>query len=98
QVPARALLEGDTVTLLEGDTVTLLEGDTVTLRCRGRGETSVTKVRFFHDGRELRGPLKGTEMSLPPLQMHHGGRYRCGGKVGFWSVWKESAPVTVTVH
>ncbi|NXU92917.1 FCRLA protein, partial [Xiphorhynchus elegans] len=90
QVPAGALLEGDTVTLLEGDTVTL--------RCRARGDTSVTQVRFYHEGKESWGPLKGTELSLSPLELSHGGRYRCGGKVGFWSQWKESAPVTVTVH
>ncbi|NWT76178.1 FCRL2 protein, partial [Prunella himalayana] len=30
------------------------------------------------------------------LQLHHSGRYRCGGMVGSWL--SQSAPVTVTVH
>ncbi|NXU92901.1 FCGR3 protein, partial [Xiphorhynchus elegans] len=76
----------------------LLEGDTVTLRCRGRRDTSVTQVRFYHEGKEHWVPAEGTELALSPLGLHHGGRYRCGGKEGMWSVWKESAPVTVTVH
>ncbi|NWS18642.1 FCRL4 protein, partial [Pachyramphus minor] len=33
------------------------------------------------------------------LQLHHGGRYRCGGRVSsVFPSWRESAPVTVTVH
>ncbi|NXT61100.1 FCRL2 protein, partial [Chaetops frenatus] len=33
------------------------------------------------------------------LQLHHGGRYRCGGWVSSgWSPWVKSEPVTVTVH
>ncbi|NXC30833.1 FCG2B protein, partial [Campylorhamphus procurvoides] len=84
--------------VLQVPTWALQEGDRVTLRCRARRDTSVTQVRFYHEGKELRGPLKGTELSLSPLGLHHGGRYHCGGKVGIWSVWKESAPVTVTVH
>ncbi|NXS12419.1 FCGR3 protein, partial [Neodrepanis coruscans] len=83
QVPARALLEGDTVTL----------------RCRGSGNASVTQVRFYHDENDLGGPLKGTELSLPPLQLHHSGCYQCRGRVGSKeSPFKESVSVTVTVH
>ncbi|XP_077048037.1 Fc receptor-like protein 2 [Agelaius phoeniceus] len=80
QVPARALLEGDTVTL----------------RCRCRQENHLSRVRFYRDEEELRGSLRGTEMSLPPLQLHHSGRYRCEGLVGSWQ--SRSAAVTVTVH
>ncbi|XP_071311792.1 Fc receptor-like protein 2 [Agelaius tricolor] len=80
QVPARALLEGDTVTL----------------RCRGRQENHLSRVRFYQDEKELRGSLRGTEMSLPPLQLHHSGRYSCAGLVGSWQ--SRSAAVTVTVH
>ncbi|NXP37237.1 FCRL2 protein, partial [Leiothrix lutea] len=34
------------------------------------------------------------------LQLHHSGRYRCGGWVKVWlsEKWRESALVTVTVH
>ncbi|NXM50622.1 FCGR3 protein, partial [Gymnorhina tibicen] len=83
QVPARALLEGDTVTL----------------RCRGWQDSAVTGVRFYHEEKELVGALKGTELSLSPLQLHQGGRYRCGGWVnsGPSPWWEKSAPVTVTV-
>ncbi|NXP22473.1 FCGR3 protein, partial [Scytalopus superciliaris] len=54
----------------------LLEGDTVTLRGRGYWNKSVTEVRFYHEGKEL-GGLRGAELSLPPLQLNHSGRYRC---------------------
>ncbi|NWI56137.1 FCRLA protein, partial [Calyptomena viridis] len=80
QVPARALLEGDTVTL----------------RCRGWNDYKVTEVRFYHDGKGLGSSLKGAELSLSSLQLHHGGRYRCAGRVMY--LVEESAPVTVTVH
>ncbi|XP_056366480.1 LOW QUALITY PROTEIN: Fc receptor-like A [Oenanthe melanoleuca] len=80
QVPARALLEGDTVTL----------------RCRGRQDSPVTKVRFYKDEWDLGESLGGTELSLSPLELHNSGRYRCGGLVA--SGMSLSAPVTVTVH
>ncbi|XP_077048043.1 Fc receptor-like protein 2 [Agelaius phoeniceus] len=80
QVPARALLEGDTVTL----------------RCRGRQENHLSRVRFYRDEKDLRGSLRGTELSLSPLQLHHSGRYSCAGLVGSSMSW--SAPVTVTVQ
>ncbi|XP_017695685.1 PREDICTED: Fc receptor-like protein 3, partial [Lepidothrix coronata] len=68
----------------------LLEGDNVTLRCRARNKF-ITDVRFYHEGKDL----KGTELSLPPLQLHHGGRYHCGGK---WMRFEVSEQVTVTVR
>ncbi|NXN83652.1 FCGR3 protein, partial [Bombycilla garrulus] len=78
----------------------LLEGDTVTLRCRGWRDKLVTSVSFYHDKKELRGFHYGTELSLSPLQLQHSGRYRCRGLVdtGIFWVWKVSAPVTVIVH
>ncbi|NXY12643.1 FCRLA protein, partial [Pteruthius melanotis] len=84
QVPARALLEGDTVTL----------------RCRVRKDTSVTWVRFYHEGKDLEGTVRGTELSLSPLQLHHSHRYRCGGWVSssLSEAWEKSAPVRVTVR
>ncbi|NXB08921.1 FCRLA protein, partial [Cnemophilus loriae] len=84
QVPARALLEGDTVTL----------------RCRHRRHTPVTQVRFYHEEKDLRGPLDGTELSLSPLRLHHSGRYRCQARVYSAPTWEraQSVAVTVTVH
>ncbi|NXG26679.1 FCGR3 protein, partial [Grallaria varia] len=77
----------------------LLEGDTVTLRCRGWRDITLTQVQFYHEGKDLEGPLEGTELSLPFLQLHHRGQYGCGGWVGSGqSLRKESAPMTVTVH
>ncbi|XP_062367221.1 Fc receptor-like protein 5 [Cinclus cinclus] len=66
QVPARALLEGDTVTL----------------RCRGRPDKPVSIVRFYRDNQNLSGSMNSTEMSLSHLQLHSSGRYRCTGWVG----------------
>ncbi|NWY92751.1 FCGR3 protein, partial [Loxia curvirostra] len=80
QVPARALLEGDTVTL----------------RCRGQWNRPVTRVRFYHDKKDLGGSLRGTELSLSPLQLNHSGSYHCRGVVGTWT--SRSPAVTVTVH
>ncbi|XP_077048022.1 low affinity immunoglobulin gamma Fc region receptor III-like [Agelaius phoeniceus] len=81
QVPARALLEGDTVTL----------------RCRSYWKSTVTSVSFYHEGKELGVFPNVTELSLSPLQLSHSGHYSCRGKVGPWG-WRESPPVTVTVH
>ncbi|NWV12078.1 FCGR3 protein, partial [Ptilonorhynchus violaceus] len=61
QVPARALLEGDMVRL----------------RCRRWWDMWVTRVRFYHEEKDLGETLDGTELSLPPLQLNHSGRYRC---------------------
>uniref|UniRef100_A0A8U7NTK1 Uncharacterized protein n=1 Tax=Corvus moneduloides TaxID=1196302 RepID=A0A8U7NTK1_CORMO len=78
----------------------LLEGDTVTLRCWGWQNKSVTGVRFYQDEKDLGGPPQWDRLSLSPLQLLHGGRYRCGGWVesgpSLW--WEKSAPMTVTVH
>ncbi|XP_071311782.1 Fc receptor-like protein 2 [Agelaius tricolor] len=80
QVPARALLEGDTVTL----------------RCRGRQDNPDTRVRFYQEEKDLWGSLRGTELSLSPLQLHHSGHYSCSGLVRAFH--SRSAAVTVTVH
>ncbi|NWW69126.1 FCRLA protein, partial [Ifrita kowaldi] len=83
QVPARALLEGDAVPL----------------RCRGWQNKSVTGVRFYRDWKDLRRPLRGTELSLSPVRLNDTGRYHCAGRVEYWvSGWRASEPVTVTVH
>ncbi|XP_071435579.1 Fc receptor-like A isoform X2 [Pithys albifrons albifrons] len=83
QVPARALLEGDTVTL----------------RCRCSWHSPITEIRFYNEKKGLQS-FEGTELTLSPLQLHHSGCYHCRAKVviGFSQWWKESAPVTVTVH
>ncbi|NWS85331.1 FCGR3 protein, partial [Toxostoma redivivum] len=59
----------------------LLEGDTVTLRCRGWKDNPVTTVLFFTDAKDLSVSPNGTELSLSPLQLQNSGRYRCGGWV-----------------
>ncbi|XP_054148679.1 Fc receptor-like protein 2 [Melozone crissalis] len=78
----------------------LLEGDTVTLRCWGRWNNPVTSVSFYREGKELEGLHDGTKLSLSPLQLNHSGRYHCKGQVDseVRRFWKESAPVTVTVQ
>uniref|UniRef100_A0A8C3NGP0 Uncharacterized protein n=1 Tax=Geospiza parvula TaxID=87175 RepID=A0A8C3NGP0_GEOPR len=82
QVPARALLEGDTVTL----------------SCRSWENKQLRYVYFYHKEKPLMGPHDGTELSLSPLQLHHSGHYRCKGWVGaVVPQWRESELVTVTV-
>ncbi|XP_074385712.1 Fc receptor-like protein 3 [Zonotrichia albicollis] len=75
----------------------LLEGDMAILRCRGAWHKNVTSVSFYREGTELRGLPDGAELSLSPLQLNHSGRYSCEGWVEYRG-WKESEPVTVTVH
>uniref|UniRef100_A0A803V336 Ig-like domain-containing protein n=1 Tax=Ficedula albicollis TaxID=59894 RepID=A0A803V336_FICAL len=65
QVPARALLDGDKVTL----------------RCQGWQDNPVTRVRFYKDEKELGQSLRDTEMSLSPLELHNSSCYRCRGWV-----------------
>ncbi|XP_057895985.1 Fc receptor-like protein 2 [Melospiza georgiana] len=79
QVPARALLEGDTLTL----------------RCRCRQDNHLTRVRFYWDEKDLRMSLKGTKLSFSPLQLHHSGHYRCEGLVGSWLSQSAAVTVTV---
>ncbi|XP_063276612.1 low affinity immunoglobulin gamma Fc region receptor III-A-like [Prinia subflava] len=74
----------------------LLEGDTVTLRCRGWWNLSVSTVKFYQDEKDPGGSLRGTELFLPPLQLHHSGRYHCRGWLSLRQ--SQSAPVTVTVQ
>ncbi|NXR73460.1 FCGR3 protein, partial [Pycnonotus jocosus] len=73
----------------------LVEGDTVTLRCRGWQDMSVTGVQFYHGDKEVRMSLRGTELSLSPLQLHYSGRYSCAARVksGRSREWQESVPV-----
>ncbi|NXA16768.1 FCRLA protein, partial [Sapayoa aenigma] len=78
----------------------LLEGDTLTLRCRVWNNLEITQVQFYREGKDVWGPLKGTKLSLSPLQLHHSGLYHCKGFVNnllaHWEV--KSRPVTVRVH
>ncbi|XP_031949075.1 Fc receptor-like protein 5 isoform X16 [Corvus moneduloides] len=77
----------------------LMEGDTVTLRCRSWKDKPVTSVSFYHEEKQLQQFRNGTELSLSPLRLLDSGRYRCRGCVySVFSQWKESAPVKVTVH
>ncbi|KAM7029076.1 low affinity immunoglobulin gamma Fc region receptor II-like [Acridotheres tristis] len=81
QVPARALLEGDTVTL----------------RCRGWLDNPVTGGRFYKDEKDLGESLQGTELSLSPLSQQNSGRYRCGGWVSSGLSLSAPVTVTVHV-
>ncbi|XP_059727244.1 Fc receptor-like protein 3 isoform X3 [Haemorhous mexicanus] len=78
----------------------LLEGDTVTLRCRGWWNNTVTSVSFNCEGKELGRLHDGTELTLSPLQLQYSGRYHCKCRVKYWMSEKfwESALVAVTVH
>ncbi|XP_064257431.1 Fc receptor-like protein 3 [Passer domesticus] len=73
----------------------LLEGDTVTLRCRGRHDNPVTEARFYQDVKDLGGSLTGTELSLSPLQLNHSGIYHCRGRVGSGMSMSAAVTVTV---
>ncbi|NWX30497.1 FCGR2 protein, partial [Notiomystis cincta] len=75
----------------------LLEGDTVTLRCRAREDKSLSWVSFYHEEKKLEVLHNGTELSLSPLQPHHGGRYRCRGCVDTGLFWGQEELVTVPV-
>ncbi|CAN8175716.1 unnamed protein product [Coccothraustes coccothraustes] len=68
QVPARALLQGDTVTL----------------HCRSWEDNPITSMSFYHEGEELGVFPTGTQLSLSPLHLNHSGRYSCKGQVGSW--------------
>ncbi|XP_038017733.1 low affinity immunoglobulin gamma Fc region receptor II-like isoform X10 [Motacilla alba alba] len=63
---------------------TLLEGDTVTLRCRRWWDSAIGSVSFYHEKKKLGVFPNGTEMCLSPLQLHHNGRYRCKAQAGSW--------------
>ncbi|XP_017593150.1 PREDICTED: Fc receptor-like A [Corvus brachyrhynchos] len=65
QVPARALLEGDTVTL----------------RCRSWQNNPVNWVSFYREEKQLQRFRGSSELSLSPLWLHHIGCYRCRGLV-----------------
>ncbi|XP_062367209.1 Fc receptor-like protein 2 [Cinclus cinclus] len=79
QVPARALLEGDTVTL----------------RCRSWKDKPVTSVVFYKDNKYLKRSLSGKDMSLSHLQLHSSGRYSCKGSVGSRHTWSAPVTVAV---
>lgn len=77
----------------------LLEGDRLQLRCRGWKDTKVTQVQFFRGQEVLGRPSPQATLLLFPLQLHHGGRYRCRGTVHhIIAQEEESAPVTVVVQ
>ncbi|XP_062367211.1 Fc receptor-like protein 2 [Cinclus cinclus] len=66
QVPARALLEGDTVTL----------------RCRGWSHNPVNSVRFYQDDKDLSGSITSPALSLSTQEIQNRCSYRCTGWVG----------------
>ncbi|XP_058677508.1 Fc receptor-like protein 4 [Ammospiza caudacuta] len=52
----------------------LLEGDTLTLRCRGRWNNTVTSVSFYRKGKKLGGLRDSIKLSLSPLQLSQSAR------------------------
>ncbi|XP_066194077.1 LOW QUALITY PROTEIN: high affinity immunoglobulin gamma Fc receptor I-like [Sylvia atricapilla] len=92
--PPLTVLNGPLV--LQVPALTLLEGDMVTLCCRVMEDMSVSRVRVYHDEKDLGGFLSGTMLFLSPLQLRHSSQYHCEGSVSFGL--SLSAPVTVTVH
>ncbi|CAN8175732.1 unnamed protein product [Coccothraustes coccothraustes] len=91
--PPVTVLDDDLV--LQVPARVLLEGDTVTLRCRARWNSSVTKVRFFKDENNLTRSLNATQLSLSPLQLNHSGSYSCKGWVRSWLSGSAAVTVTV---
>ncbi|XP_064593605.1 Fc receptor-like protein 3 [Zonotrichia leucophrys gambelii] len=78
----------------------LLEEDTVTLRCRHWRDNPVSSVSFYHEEKKLQELLDATELFLSPLHLQHSGRYSCGSMVKSrvpWG-WEKSESVTVTVQ
>ncbi|XP_005048062.1 PREDICTED: Fc receptor-like protein 4 [Ficedula albicollis] len=76
--PSPPVMVSNEPLVLQAPARALLEGDTVTLRCRGSQDNAFTMARFYQNEKELGGSLRGTELSLPPLRPHNSGRYRCG--------------------
>ncbi|XP_063039101.1 low affinity immunoglobulin gamma Fc region receptor II-like [Melospiza melodia melodia] len=95
--PVRVL---DAPLVLQVPVRALLEDDTVTLRCRRWRDNPVSSVSFYRAEKKLQELCNGTELSLSPLQLQHSGCYSCGSMVKSrvsWG-WEESESVTVTVH
>ncbi|XP_059347465.1 Fc receptor-like protein 3, partial [Ammospiza nelsoni] len=95
--PVRVL---DAPLVLQVPAQALLEGDTMTLHCRRWRDNPVSSVSFYHEEKKLQELRNGTELSLSPLQLQHSGRYSCRGWVKStvsrgWEKWES---VTVTVH
>ncbi|KAL9823220.1 Fc receptor-like A [Geothlypis trichas] len=81
--------------VLQAPARALLEGDKVTLHCRGWWNSTVTWVRFYQDEKDLTGPLNRTELSLSPLQLNHSGSYSCRGLVRSFMSRSAAVTVTV---
>ncbi|KAJ7416520.1 Fc receptor-like protein 4 [Willisornis vidua] len=84
--------------VLQAPARALLEGDTVTLRCRGWRDTSVTQVRFYHEEKELGGHRGTELALTPLQLHHSGRYRCEGWVDSTPSPWKSSLPVTVTVR
>ncbi|XP_056366256.1 Fc receptor-like B [Oenanthe melanoleuca] len=73
----------------------LLEGDTVTLRCRSWRDLPLNSVSFYRDGEQLATLQNGTELSLSHLQLQHSGNFSCSGWAIFQPFRSAAVPVTV---
>ncbi|KAM6999305.1 low affinity immunoglobulin gamma Fc region receptor II-like [Passerculus sandwichensis] len=77
----------------------LLEGDTVTLRCRRWRDNPVSSVSFYHEEKKLQELRDGTELSLSPQLQHSGRYGCRGWvKSTVSRGWEKSESVTVTVR
>ncbi|NXG18581.1 FCRLA protein, partial [Grallaria varia] len=77
----------------------LLEGDTVTLRCRREWEWKTTKVQFYHEEKHLGGLEGTELSLSPLQLHHSGQYQCWGRVVFSLSPsWEESTPVTLRVH
>uniref|UniRef100_A0A8D2M3H7 Ig-like domain-containing protein n=1 Tax=Zonotrichia albicollis TaxID=44394 RepID=A0A8D2M3H7_ZONAL len=73
----------------------LLEGDTLTVCCRCRQDNHLTRVPFYREEKDLRESLRRTKLFLSPLQVYHSGHYRCEDLVGSWQSQSAPVTVTV---
>ncbi|XP_066196311.1 LOW QUALITY PROTEIN: Fc receptor-like protein 4, partial [Sylvia atricapilla] len=76
----------------------LLEGDTVTLRCQYTWDMPVTSVRFYHGDKEMRILYGTKLSLSPLQLHHSGHYQCSGRVDSELSPWVQSMPVKVTVH
>ncbi|XP_056366242.1 Fc receptor-like protein 3 isoform X2 [Oenanthe melanoleuca] len=74
----------------------LLEGDTVTLRCRSWRDLRRNSVSFYRDGKRLATLHNGTELSLSHLELQHSGNFTCRWGWAIFQPFRSApVPVTV---
>ncbi|KAM4880621.1 Fc receptor-like protein 6 [Sylvia borin] len=94
--PPERVLDGPLV--LQVPARLLLEGDTVTLRCRYTWDMPVNSVRFYYGDKEMRFLYGTKLTLSPLQLHHSGHYHCSGRVDSKLSPWVQSMPVTVTVH